>query len=81
MSKDDGLIKLSKDIGNNLLKRRKEKNISAYRLSINSGIHSSLISKIEKGERDLQISTILKYLKGLDISASDFFKDFDYSYL
>lgn len=47
-----------------------------YKLSLNSGISNSVLLRVEKGEREPKVNTLLKIIDGLDISPAEFFKDF-----
>lgn len=62
--------------GNQIKTLRKEKGLSLRQLAQLCDIDYSDISKIEKGQRNIQISTILELTKGLDIHPKDLF-DFD----
>lgn len=62
--------------GNQIQKLRKERDLSLRQLAQLCDIDYSDISKIEKGQRNIQIFTILELTKGLDIHPKDLF-DFD----
>lgn len=47
---------------------RKEKNITQKDLAERVGAKREFISKIEKGETDMQLSTFMKILQGLGLS-------------
>jgi len=66
-----------KSFGKRIEILRTEKNLSLRQLSQNCDIDYSDISKIEKGLRNIQISTILELAKGLDIHPKHLF-DFDF---
>jgi len=55
-----------KVIGRNLKKIRKAKKITQEELAINIGSHRKFISKIERGQNDLRISTLLKIVDALN---------------
>ncbi|GEN77170.1 helix-turn-helix domain-containing protein [Chryseobacterium hagamense] len=59
--------------GNQIKTLRKEKGLSLRQLAQLCDIDYSDISKIEKGQRNIQISTILELTKGLDIHPKDLF--------
>lgn len=63
--------------GKNLEIYRKEKKLSYRELAQNCDLDYSYISKIEKGEVNVTLETILELMKGLNISAKDLF-DFDF---
>jgi transcriptional regulator with XRE-family HTH domain len=68
-----------KQIINRIIELKDDNNQTSYKLSYASGISSSLLYKIESSKIEPKILTLLKILNGLNISASDFFKDIDYS--
>lgn len=73
---NDDLKYTNIDIGKKITKLRKAKGFSMYKLSLNSGISNSVLMRIEKGEREPKINTLLKIIEGLEISPAEFFKDF-----
>lgn len=62
-----------KSFGKRIEILRKEKKLSLRQLSQNCDIDYSDISKIEKGLRNIQISTIIELAKGLDIHPQELF--------
>ena len=77
MSTDNIELKYSNlEIGKHITKLRKAKGLSMYRLSLNSGICNSVLMRIEKGEREPKLNTLLKITDGLEMSPAKFFKDF-----
>lgn len=59
--------------GENLNKLRNEQNLSFRQLAQRCDIDHSDISKIEKGERNIQLSSVLQLAKGLDVEPSELF--------
>lgn len=59
--------------GNQIKTLRKERGLSLRQLAQLCDIDYSDISKIEKGQRNIQISTILELTKGLDIYSKELF--------
>lgn len=57
---------------------REEKQLSLRQLAQNCEIDYSDISKIEKGLRNIQMSTIVELAKGLDVAPKILF-DFDFT--
>lgn len=55
---------------------RTKQNLSFRQLAQNCNLDHSDIRKIEKGERNIQLSTILELAKGLDIHPKELF-DFE----
>ncbi|QCX37285.1 helix-turn-helix transcriptional regulator [Aureibaculum algae] len=62
--------------GKNLKRLRKSKGLSYRKLATRCNIDYSDISKIEKGERNIQLSTILELSKSLEIHPKELF-DFE----
>ena len=62
--------------GKNLEKIRTEKGLSYRQLAQRCDVDFSEISKIEKGERNIQITTIVELAKGLNKSPKELF-DFE----
>ena len=65
-----------KGFGKRIQILREEKQLSLRQLAQNCEIDYSDISKIEKGLRNIQMSTILELSKGLNITPKEMF-DFD----
>jgi transcriptional regulator with XRE-family HTH domain len=59
--------------GNQIKILRKERDLSLRQLAQLCDIDYSDISKIEKGQRNIQISTILELTRGLDIYPKELF--------
>ncbi len=77
MSTDnDDLVYTNKDVGIYIAKIRKNKGWSMYKLALHSGISNSVLMRIEKGQREPKINTLLRIIDGLAMSPSDFFKSF-----
>ncbi|MET3035909.1 helix-turn-helix transcriptional regulator [Chryseobacterium sp. NRRL B-14859] len=76
MSTTSEKIAFLKSFGKRIETLRNEKNLSLRQLSQNCDIDYSDISKIEKGLRNIQMSTILELAKGLNITTKELF-DFD----
>ncbi|MFC1495975.1 helix-turn-helix domain-containing protein [Candidatus Margulisiibacteriota bacterium] len=78
MSSDNEALKYSNiDLGKHITKLRKTIGYSMYRLSLESGISNSVLMRIEKGEREPKINTLLKVIAGLNITPSKFFEKFN----
>lgn len=69
-------IKFLEHLGNRIELLRKEKGLSLRQLAQLCDIDYSDISKIEKGKRNIQVSTILELAKGLSIHPKELF-DFE----
>lgn len=63
-----------KKFGEKLKNLRTEKKLSYRQLAQRCDIDYSHISKIEKGERNIQLSTVLELAKGLEINPKLFFE-------
>jgi len=78
MSTDNSELRYTNvEIGKHIIKLRKAKGLSMYALSLSSGISNSVLMRIEKGEREPKINTLLKIIDGLEISPALFFCEFD----
>jgi transcriptional regulator with XRE-family HTH domain len=73
---DDELKYTNIEIGKRITQLRKSKRLSMYKLSLNSGISNSVLMRIEKGEREPKVNTLLKIVNGLEMSPADFFANF-----
>ncbi|MFP3598647.1 helix-turn-helix domain-containing protein [Chryseobacterium sp. SIMBA_029] len=69
-------IEFLKSFGKRIETLRNKKNLSLRQLSQNCDIDYSDISKIEKGLRNIQMSTVLELARGLEVTAKELF-DFD----
>ena len=63
------------DIGKRLQDIRQKKQISVYRLSQDTGISTSHINSIERGEKHPSVETLCRLIKPLGISMSEFFNE------
>ena len=76
MSIDNELKYTNTELGKHITSLRKSKKYSMYKLSLNSGISNSVLMRIEKGQREPRINTLLKIIDGLEITPAEFFKRF-----
>lgn len=70
-----------KNISQLITKLREEKGLSKYELGLRSGLDSSVIRRIETGERKPYVETLLKIIDGFDMTPENFFgllKDKDF---
>lgn len=56
---------------------RTQKGLSQEALAFKAGLDRTYIASVENGKRNVSIQTIGKFLSALEISFSDFFKDFE----
>lgn len=54
---------------------RRESGLSQATVSKRSGIHATEISRIERGYRDVRLSTIYRLAQALDIKPSELLRD------
>lgn len=59
-------------VARNLLRARKRYGLTQEEVSERSGIHPTEISRIENGQRDVQISTIFKLAKAFELTPGQF---------
>lgn len=62
---------ISHTLGLRIRKLRTERNISQEALAFSSGVHTTYIGKMERGEKCPSIDTLYKLAKGLDVSVSE----------
>lgn len=72
-------IEFRRAFGKNVEKYRKETGLSYRELAQKCDVDHSNISKIEKGEVDLRLSTIQELARGLRISPKELF-DFEFNF-
>ena len=63
------------DLGKRFQELRKQKNISAYRVSKESGISTTHIRDIERGVKIPTVDTLYRMLAPFDISLAEFFNE------
>lgn len=67
-------INLNKKIGHNIRQQRKRLGWSQEELAIKSRLNRSYIGGVERGERNIRISTVSKLAQALGIPPSDLLK-------
>ncbi len=70
---------LKKKFGENLQKLRESKKLSLLKMSYNCSIDESKISKIEHGQFNISLSTVMELAKGLDVPPKKLF-DFEFNF-
>ena len=55
---------------------REKKGISAYKLSLRSGVYASVVSRLERGAHNPTWGTLNKIIGGFDMSVAQFFKGY-----
>lgn len=73
MATNSEKIAFLKGFGKRVQELREEKQLSLRQLAQNCEIDYSDIGKIEKGLRNIQMSTILELSKGLDVTPRELF--------
>ncbi len=71
-------MNLNKKIGRTIKKLREEKGITMEKLAWWSDFSKGGLSEVERGLREVKISTLSKICKTLEIKISDFFKKIEY---
>jgi transcriptional regulator with XRE-family HTH domain len=77
MAKKQNKIDFQIEFGKQIEKLRTEQKLSYRQLAQRCDVDFSNISKIEKGEINIQLSTVLELAKGLSITLKELF-DFKY---
>jgi transcriptional regulator with XRE-family HTH domain len=58
-------------LGANIRRLRRDAGLSQMELSDRCGLHFSEISRLERGRRDAQLSTIVKLARGLGVAPAE----------
>ena len=58
-------------LGANIRRLRRDAGLSQMELSDRCGLHFSEISRLERGRRDAQLSTIVKLARGLGVPPAE----------
>ena len=66
---------LQKKIGNRIRELRSKQGWSQEGFAHRCGVHRAHMGQIERGEKDVTISTLKKVGKGLGMTVSEFLKD------
>ena len=64
---------LKTKVGERITQLRKAKKLSQQQFSYEAEMERTYISHIEKGRKNISLSTLEKVLSGLDVSVKDFF--------
>ncbi|MDR1453810.1 MAG: helix-turn-helix domain-containing protein [Candidatus Margulisbacteria bacterium] len=65
-----------KDVGKYITKLRKSRKLSVCQLALRSGMKEPVLLRVEKNQADPRLSTLLKIIRGLEMSVADFFRIF-----
>lgn len=76
MSNDKEIFYNVGHIAKKIIQIMQEKKLTAYQLSLTSGVDRAALSRILKGNSGLTVTTLFKILDGLEISPENFFKGF-----
>ena len=63
--------KIRKEIGKNIKKARKSKNMKQIEVAVDAGVNPSYYSKIERGEVNLSLEKLYRIIKSLGVQSSD----------
>lgn len=64
-------------LGATLRKARRDQDISQEVLAERAGLHRNIVGRVEHGDRDVRVSTILKLIDGLGLDAAEVFSAYD----
>jgi len=64
-------VEAKKIIGANVRAQRKERDWTQERLAIKAGMHLNEVGRVERGVRDMRVSTVAKLAKALGIPAME----------
>lgn len=65
-------------VGARIYALRKEKNLSQQKLAIDASIERSHLTHIEKGNKNISLSTLERIIKALEVSTPYFFNTEDF---
>ena len=68
---------LAQDIGNRIRVLRKQKRFSREELAFQASLHSSYLGKVERGEKNIRLESLVRITKALEISLEEFFSVID----
>jgi len=58
-------------LGKNLRRARQQAGLTQEEVAERSGVHSTEVSRIERGKRDPRVSTLERLAKAVEVSPSD----------
>lgn len=64
-----------KIVGANIRAQRKQRDWTQERLAIEAGMHLNEVGRVERGVRDMRVSTVAKLAKALGIPAMELLRD------
>ena len=71
-------IEMLKKVGERIKKLRQQSQYANYEVFAHEkNISRSLVYRYEKGTDDLQLTSLIKIIRALEITPAEFFKDFD----
>jgi transcriptional regulator with XRE-family HTH domain len=74
-------MKLQEIVGERIAHLRKEKKISQQKFSYEANIERTYLTHIEKGRKNISLSTLEKIIKALEVSPVEFFNNDSFSSL
>jgi transcriptional regulator with XRE-family HTH domain len=72
-------MNLKELIGNRIVFLRKAKGLSQQKFADDAGLERSHLTNIEKGNKNISLSTLEKILNALDVDPSEFFNSKDFT--
>jgi transcriptional regulator with XRE-family HTH domain len=72
-------MNLKELIGNRIVFLRKAKGLSQQKFADDAGLERSHLTNIEKGKKNISLSTLEKILNALDVDPSEFFNSKDFT--
>jgi transcriptional regulator with XRE-family HTH domain len=74
-------MKLQEIVGERIAHLRKEKKISQQKFSYEANIERTYLTHIEKGRKNISLSTLEKIINALEVSPVEFFNNDSFSSL
>lgn len=62
-------------VGRNIRSQRKRRDLTQEELAHRAGMHPVEVGRVERGVRDMRVSTVVKLARGLDLPARELFRD------
>jgi transcriptional regulator with XRE-family HTH domain len=72
-------MNLKELIGNRIVFLRKAKGLSQQKFADDAGLERSHLTNIEKGNKNISLSTLEKILNALDVDPNEFFNTKDFT--
>lgn len=62
-------------VGQNIRAQRKRRELTQEQLAHRAGTHPVEVGRVERGTRDMRVSTVVKLARGLEVPPMELFRD------